>query len=184
VVAAFDPSIDARPGVREAVAAAAERGPVGLVSNCVVPELVGRTLVRAGLREAIDVVVTSAGCGWRKPDPRPFEALARRADRTLADLVHVGGDPRTDAGVVAAGGRYVHVVDPTDEAAPPDPPRGGSVPTDLRLAGLSGLAEEADESTAAHDEPRAGSVDGDDPTTCVSLPALAAALRAEAPPWS
>lgn len=120
VVSAFDPTVERRTGAVEAVAAAGERGPVGLLSNCAVPELVGRTLVRADLRGAFDAVVTSVGCGWRKPDRRAFAAVARRlGGEAPAALTHVGDDPRTDGGIVATGGRFVRVVDAdgTDEGA-------------------------------------------------------------------
>ncbi len=111
VVAAFDPTVERRPGAAAAVAAAAERGPVGVCSNCAVPELVGRTLVRADLRGCFDAVVSSVGCGWRKPDPRIFETVADRLAVGTDDLVHVGDDERTDGGVAAVGGRFVDVAE-------------------------------------------------------------------------
>ena len=109
VVAAFDPDVTRRDGAREAIAAARELGPVGVCSNCSVPELARRTLIRADLHEAFDVVVTSVGCGWRKPDPRAFETVARRLDCAVEDLVHVGDDPATDGGIGEVGGRFVNV---------------------------------------------------------------------------
>lgn len=109
VVAAFDPDVERREGALSAVEAARERGPVGVCSNCSVPELARRTLIRADLRDTFDAVVTSVGCGWRKPDGRAFEAAARQLDADVADLVHVGDDPETDGGVEAAGGRFVDV---------------------------------------------------------------------------
>ena len=109
VVAAFDPDVERRDGALEAIAAAGHRGPVGLLSNCSVPELVSRTLTRAGLRGEFDAVVTSVGCGWRKPDPRAFEAIAGRLGVPVDALVHVGDDPATDGGVADAGGRFVDV---------------------------------------------------------------------------
>jgi HAD superfamily hydrolase (TIGR01509 family) len=65
--------------------------------------------VRAGLREAFDAVVTSAGCGWRKPHPGIFEAVAGRLGVAPVDLVHVGDDPATDGGVTDVGGRFLDV---------------------------------------------------------------------------
>ena len=109
VVAAFDPTVSRREGARSAIEAAAERGPVGLCSNCSVPELVGRTLVRAELRGAFDAVVSSVGCGWRKPDPRAFEAVAGRLGVGTESLVHVGDDPEADGGIEAEGGRFLDV---------------------------------------------------------------------------
>jgi FMN phosphatase YigB (HAD superfamily) len=124
VIAAFDPDVRRREGVAAALDAARERGPIGLCSNCSVPELVPRTLVRADLRGAFDAVVTSAACGFRKPHPRPFETLAAdlgceasetpRGGGGAADasaLIHVGDDPDTDGGIEALDGRFVDVAE-------------------------------------------------------------------------
>jgi len=112
VVSAFDPEVTTLSGARDAVTAAADRGPVALCSNCSVPELARRALVRSELdTDRFDVVVTSVGCGWRKPHPKAFEAVARRADVDAEDLVHVGDDPRTDGGVENCGGTFVSVED-------------------------------------------------------------------------
>lgn len=108
VVAAFDPEVDTRAGAVEAVAAARERGPVGLLVNCDVPELVGRTLVRSALsRDDFDAIVTSVACGWRKPDPRAFERVADALGVSVTTLTHVGADSAVDGAVRDAGGRYV-----------------------------------------------------------------------------
>ena len=108
VIAAFDPNVETRASALEAVAAAREHGPVALCSNCSVPELVPRTLIRSDLeRDDFDVIVTSAGCGWRKPAPEIFETTAEQLEVSLSELVHVGDDPRTDSGIEAVGGRFV-----------------------------------------------------------------------------
>jgi FMN phosphatase YigB (HAD superfamily) len=107
VVAAFDPEVTVRPGAHEAAAAASGHGPVAVLANCEVPEFARRTLLRAGLADAFDTVVTSAGCGWRKPHPEAFGTVARRLDVTPDALVYVGADPATDGGVEAVGGRFV-----------------------------------------------------------------------------
>ncbi|MFB6303465.1 MAG: HAD family hydrolase [Haloferacaceae archaeon] len=110
VVAAFDPDVRTRPGAVAAVDAAP--GPVACCSNCAVPQLATRALVRSDVdRGAFDAVVTSAGCGWRKPDRRVFDAVARRLGVPVDALVHVGDDPRTDGGIADAGGRFVDVAD-------------------------------------------------------------------------
>lgn len=112
VVGAFDPRVETRPGAVDAVSAAHVRGPVCVLSNCSVPELVPRALLRSDLsREDFDAVVSSAACGWRKPDPDAFEAAARRLGVGPASLVHVGDDGSTDGGVEAVGGRFVDVAD-------------------------------------------------------------------------
>ncbi|MFB6205617.1 MAG: HAD family hydrolase [Haloglomus sp.] len=109
VVAAFDPEVERREGARAAVAAARERGPVGVCSNTSVPELARRSLIRADLGDAFDAVVTSAGCGWRKPDARAFEALANQLGVETAAMVHVGDDPAADGGIEDIGGQFVDV---------------------------------------------------------------------------
>ena len=118
VVAAFDPDVTRRDGARDAVRDVAAKGPVGLLSNCAVPELVSKTLIRAGLRGEFDAVTTSVGCGWRKPDPRAFEAAADALDVGPASLIHVGDDPAADGGVADVGGRFVDVTEtPLDALA-------------------------------------------------------------------
>ncbi|AFZ73905.1 HAD family hydrolase [Natronobacterium gregoryi] len=108
VVAAFDPVVETRSGAREALEAAREYGPVALCSNCSVPELVGRTLVRSDFeREDFDAIVSSVGCGWRKPAPDIFTQTADELGVSPGDLIHVGDDPRTDGGIEAVGGRAI-----------------------------------------------------------------------------
>ena len=112
VVAAFDPEVRTCDGAVDAVTAARAVGPVALCSNCSVPELVGRTLVRSALsRDDFDAVVSSVGCGWRKPAAEMFETTATRLDVAPADLVHVGDDARTDGGIEALGGQFVDVAE-------------------------------------------------------------------------
>ncbi|WP_281194109.1 HAD family hydrolase [Halorubrum sp. F4] len=111
VVAAFDPEVTRRENALEAVRTAADRGPVGICSNCAVPELVARTLIRAGLRGEFDAVTTSVGCGWRKPHPKAFEAAAEALGVAPSALIHVGNDSTTDGGVVEVGGRFLDVTE-------------------------------------------------------------------------
>ncbi|MEF8774294.1 MAG: HAD-IA family hydrolase [Halobacteriales archaeon] len=112
VAAAFDPSVRTRDGAPAAVTAAADHGPVGVLSNVSVPGLARRTLGRAALdRDAFDAVVTSVDCGWRKPDRRAFEAAARALGADLDGLVHVGDDERADGGAGAVGASAVLLAD-------------------------------------------------------------------------
>ncbi|QSG15850.1 HAD family hydrolase [Halapricum desulfuricans] len=97
VLAAFESPVRTRDGAGEAVAAAEHVGSVGVCSNCSVPGLVERSLERSALGpDRFDAVVTSVGCGWRKPDRRAFEAVADALGTVPADLLHVGDDPETD----------------------------------------------------------------------------------------
>jgi FMN phosphatase YigB (HAD superfamily) len=110
VRAAFDREVRTREGAARAVAAAAEVGPVGVVSNCTVPGLVGDVLAAADLPdERLDAVVTSVDCDWRKPDERPFAAAADALGVAVGRLTHVGDDPEADGAVVDHGGHFVDV---------------------------------------------------------------------------
>jgi FMN phosphatase YigB (HAD superfamily) len=110
VVAAFDPTVRTREGAVAAVEAARDYGPVGVLSNCSVPELVGRTFVRSAFDyRAFESVVTSVGCGWRKPAPQAFEVVADGLGVEPSRLVHVGDSPATDGGIEALGGTFVDV---------------------------------------------------------------------------
>lgn len=114
---AFDRPVALRAGAAQAVDAAAERGPVGLLSNCSVSGLVERTLARVDL-PPFDAVVTSVDCGWRKPDRRAFEAVASALGVATADLTHVGDDPATDGGLDEVGGTAVLLDSRTLETLP------------------------------------------------------------------
>ncbi len=108
VLAAFDRSVRVREGATAAIETAADRGPVGILSNCSVPGLVGRTLARSPLDASVfDAVVVSVDCGWRKPDERAFEAVAAELGCPVSALIHIGDDPETDGGARAAGARVI-----------------------------------------------------------------------------
>jgi FMN phosphatase YigB (HAD superfamily) len=115
VLAAFDGPVTRRDGATAALAAARERGQVAVCSNCSVPGLVERTLARTGFEPGSgrgpDAVVTSVGCGWRRPNAAIFEATADALGVPLDSLVHVGDDARTDGGADRAGARSVLLED-------------------------------------------------------------------------
>lgn len=112
---AFDGPVTRRDGAAAALDAAHGHGPVAVCSNCSVPGLVERTLARTGLGpgrdRGPDAVVTSVGCGWRKPQAAIFETTADALDVPLGSLVHVGDDARTDGGADRAGARSVLLAD-------------------------------------------------------------------------
>lgn len=108
---AFDPTVHKRDGAETALKAAAEYGPVGVLSNCSVPGLAETTLARGGLADLVDVVVTSVACGWRKPSQEAFETIAEALNTRPDQLLHVGDDPATDGGATSVGATAI--VDPT-----------------------------------------------------------------------
>ncbi|GCF14354.1 HAD family hydrolase [Haloarcula mannanilytica] len=111
VLDAFDGPVTVRDGAIEALDAAAQRGPVAVCSNCSVPGLVERTLARSDIEarsgHEFDAIITSVGCGWRKPHPNIFETTADALDVALSGLIHVGDDARTDGGAGRAGAQSV-----------------------------------------------------------------------------
>lgn len=108
VTAAFEPSVETRTGARDAVATAAERGPVGVLSNCSVDGLVRRSIDRSTLdADVFDAIVASVDSGWRKPDRRAFESAAASLDVGVDELRHVGDDPETDGGADDVGGTAI-----------------------------------------------------------------------------
>jgi FMN phosphatase YigB (HAD superfamily) len=76
---------------------------LGIVTNGI--DRVQRSrLAVSGLAPLFEVVVTSQGCGFAKPDPRilqvALDALGVPARRAL----YVGDDPATDGGAATAAG--------------------------------------------------------------------------------
>jgi len=118
LLSAFDGPVTVRDGAPAALSAAGAAGPVGLLSNCSLPGLVDLTLARAQLPVAFDAVVTSVGCGWRKPHDDAFAAVASELGASPTDLVHVGDDPRADGGGRTAGVTVVLTEDVSLSAFP------------------------------------------------------------------
>jgi len=109
---AFDQTVRTRPGAVRAVEAAAACGPVGVLSNCSVPGLVQRTLERSDIDDtALEAVVASVDCGYRKPHPRAFEAAADSLGLPIERVLHVGDDPTTDGGATDAGATALLLAD-------------------------------------------------------------------------
>ena len=95
----FRPFADAAP----ALAAARGAGAATVcVSNwdCSLPDV----LARCGLAQLLDGVVTSAGAGVRKPDPRIFADALKIAGCEPQDSLYVGDTPEEDGVAARAAG--------------------------------------------------------------------------------
>ena len=104
VRSAFDPDVSTRDGAAMTVETLGERLPVGVLSNCSVPGVAERAIERSGIDgAAFDAVTTSVDCGWRKPDPRAFRAVADGLGIGVEGLLHVGDDPVADGGAIEGG---------------------------------------------------------------------------------
>jgi putative hydrolase of the HAD superfamily len=64
---------------------------------------VGRQLERAGLGSFLDVVVSSAEIGAKKPDPRVFRAALERLGIVPERALHIGDGEGDRVGALAAG---------------------------------------------------------------------------------
>lgn len=109
VKAAFAVDATPRPGAGALLDACKSRRPVAVLSNCSVPGLADHALDSAGLD--IDTVVTSVGCGWRKPDRRAFAAVADELGVEPDELLHIGDNPETDGRITTVGGTSLLVGD-------------------------------------------------------------------------
>jgi len=112
---------DRLPGCRPVLRQLQSRGLVlGVVTNGI--DRVQRArLTAARLLPHFEVVVTSEGCGFAKPDPRILEVALEALGVGARDALYVGDDVRTDGGAAAAAGVPFCWVD-----------RGGAHPTSPR----------------------------------------------------
>jgi HAD superfamily hydrolase (TIGR01509 family) len=101
---------DLLPDARRTVRALSRRYRLGLVSNGY-DRVQRRRLAAARLEGYFEVVVTSEGCGFAKPDPRilgvALEALGLRARQ----VVYVGDDLSTDGGAARNAGIPFYWID-------------------------------------------------------------------------
>jgi putative hydrolase of the HAD superfamily len=61
-----------------------------LYSNATDDKLIQRLVNQGGLRPWLSPTFSSAGWGWRKPKPEPFQLIARRWGFSPAEVVMVG----------------------------------------------------------------------------------------------
>jgi putative hydrolase of the HAD superfamily len=98
---------DRLPGCRPTLNALCRRYRLGVVTNGI--DRVQRArLAASGLAPLFEVIVTSQGCGYAKPDPRILHVALEALQTAARHAVYVGDDPATDgAAARAAGMRFV-----------------------------------------------------------------------------
>jgi HAD superfamily hydrolase (TIGR01549 family) len=69
---------------------------LGLYSNATDDLLVQRLVNRNGLRPWLSPTFSSAGWGWRKPRPEPFDLIAKKWRLPADEIVVVGDTPQAD----------------------------------------------------------------------------------------
>lgn len=60
------------------------------------PEVQHHKIQHSGLSEYFDVIVTSEGCGYAKPDPRIFRHALKKAKATAEESLMIGDDLHVD----------------------------------------------------------------------------------------
>jgi HAD superfamily hydrolase (TIGR01549 family) len=102
---------DRLPGCRPVLQQLGKVYRLGVVTNGI--DHVQRSrLAVAGLERFFEVVVTSQGCGYAKPDPRILHAALDALGISPGSALYVGDDPATDGGAArAAGVRFCWVDD-------------------------------------------------------------------------
>jgi putative hydrolase of the HAD superfamily len=92
-----------------------------------------RALSQCGLDDLVDVAVTSAQAGVRKPHPRIYRLTLERCGADASQALFVGDTWYPDVeGPLAAGLRPVHVWRPDEHLSPPPPSNGVPRVPDLR----------------------------------------------------
>ena len=94
---------DRLPGCRPVLLQLRKRYRLGVVTNGI--DRVQRSrLTVSGLASLFEVVVTSQGCGFAKPDPRILQVALDALGVSPRRALYVGDDPPTDGGAAAAAG--------------------------------------------------------------------------------
>jgi len=94
---------DRLPGCRTVLFRLRKQYRLGIVTNGI--DRVQRSrLAVSGLAPLFEVVVTSQGCGFAKPDPRILHVALDAFGTSPGRALYVGDDPATDGGAAAAAG--------------------------------------------------------------------------------
>ncbi len=94
---------DVLRGAKSTLAAVARRARVGAVTNGI-DRVQHARLRAAGIAHRFEVVVTSEGCGFAKPDPRIIQEALARMGAATGDTIYVGDDAYADGGAARAAG--------------------------------------------------------------------------------
>lgn len=98
----------ALPGIPQVLGRLKGKVKLAALSNTRSHLLIEKTLEHLGVREVFDPLVTSAGCGWRKPRPRIFQEVLTLWKLPAEQLVMVGDSPTKDVlGAKALGLRTI-----------------------------------------------------------------------------
>lgn len=60
------------------------------------PEVQHHKIAHSGLQPYLDIIITSEGCGYSKPDPRIFKYALRKAKASPAESLMIGDDLQVD----------------------------------------------------------------------------------------
>lgn len=94
---------DRLPGCRPVLKRLGKRYRLGVVTNGI--DRVQRSrLAVSGLAPLFEVIVTSQGCGYAKPDPRILQVALDAMGVSPRGALYVGDDIATDGGAAAAAG--------------------------------------------------------------------------------
>jgi len=94
---------DVLPGCRTMLRRLRRRYHLGIVTNGI--DRVQRSRLRAARLESLfDVIVTSEGCGYTKPDPRILKVALRALGLRPREALYVGDDVQTDGTAASRAG--------------------------------------------------------------------------------
>ena len=109
---------DVLRGARSTLNAVARRARIGAVTNGI--DRVQRArLAAARLESRFEVVVTSEGCGFAKPDPRIVHQALARMGASVEETVYIGDDAIADGGASRGAGVRFWWIDRGLGGAPP-----------------------------------------------------------------
>lgn len=110
---------DVLRGARSALNAVARRSRIGAVTNGI--DRVQRArLAAARLAGRFEVVVTSEGCGFAKPDPRIIHEALARMGASVQDTLYIGDDAVADGGAARGAGVRFWWIDRRLGGEPPE----------------------------------------------------------------